>query len=319
LQATVTPKLKVGLGVRYVAARTTDEVNSAGFYAFGLPVTFNNSETFRATTPKVSVVYDVSDTSSAYLTAAKGFRLGGPTGPVPANVPGGVCDSDYVTLGIKTPPTEFQSDSLWSYELGSKGRYADNRLSVNAAVYIIDWNNIQQTVGLPTCGFGFTTNVGNARILGSEWEVRALVTPSLTLALNAGTTHAYITSVESVASHIVSIGESILNVPKYTITPNVDYETRISSSAVIFVAADAPFTGRSRAYFATSGLANQFSPGYGIVNLNVGFARESLKVGFYAKNLLNRKTIIQYPSVLSVPEGYTVRPLTSGITFAMQF
>ena len=319
LQVTVIPKLKMGLGVRYVAARTTDEVNSAGFYAFGLPVTFNNSETFRATTPKISVVYDVSDTSSAYFTAAKGFRLGGPTGPVPANVPGGVCDSDYASLNIKTPPTEFQSDSLWSYELGSKGRYANNRLSVNVSVYLIDWNNIQQTVGLPTCGFGFTTNVGNARITGSELELRALVAPSLTLALNAGTTHAYITSVENVASHIVSIGESILNVPRYTVTPSADYETRISSSTVISVTADTPFTGRSRAYFASSGLTNQFSPGYGIVNMNVGFIHDKLRVGFYAKNLLDRKTIIQHPSVLSVPEGYTVRPLTIGITAAMQF
>jgi iron complex outermembrane recepter protein len=319
VQATLTPKLRVSLGVRYVAARSTDEVNSAGFYSFGLPATFKNSETFSATTPKVTVGYDVSDNSSAYFSVAKGFRLGGPTGPDPANIPGGVCDADYATLNITNPPTEFQSDSLWSYELGSKGRYADNHLSVNAAVYMIDWKNIQQTVGLPTCGFGFTTNVGDARILGSEMELRALVTSSLTLALNAGTTHAYITSVDSVASHIVSTGESILNVPQYTITPSADYETRMSANTVVFLRADVPFTGRSRAYFASSGLTNQFSPGYGIANLNVGFIHERLTVGFFAKNLLDRKTIIQYPSVLSVSEGYSVRPLTGGITAAMQF
>lgn len=318
LQFAVTPQLKAEVGLRYVAAKSTDVVNSAGFYAFGLPATFRNDATFSATTPKVSVEYAVNDLSNAYVTAAKGFRLGGPTGPDPAYVTGGVCDSDYASLNIKSPPTEFQSDSLWSYELGSKGTYFGNRLSVNAAAYAIYWNNIQQTVGLPTCGYGFTTNVGDARIYGSELELRLLATSSLTLALNTGTTHAYITSVRALATDIVSVGESILNVPKYTVTPSADYNTRVNDRTTLFLRADAPFTGRSRAYFESSGLPNQFSPGYGIGNLSVGVKRDLLTLSLYAKNLLDNKNIIQYPSVLSVPEGYTVRPLTIGITAAIQ-
>jgi iron complex outermembrane recepter protein len=318
LQFAVTPQLKAVLGLRYVSAKSTDEVNSGGFYSFGLPATFRNDATFSATTPKVSMEYAVNDFSNAYVTAAKGFRLGGPTGPDPANVPGGVCDSDYASLNINSPPTEYQSDSLWSFELGSKGTYFENRLSVNAAAYAIYWNNIQQTVGLPTCGYGFTTNVGDARIYGSELELRSLVTPSLTLALNAGTTHAYITSVTALATDIVSVGESILNVPKYTVTPSADYNTQVNEQTTMFLRLDAPFTGRSRAYFESSGLPNQYSPGYGIVNLNVGLKRDMLTVGLYAKNLLDWKNIIQYPSVLSVPEGYTVRPLTIGLTASIQ-
>jgi outer membrane receptor protein involved in Fe transport len=39
--------------------------------------------------------------------------------------------------------------------------------------------------------------VGDAKIYGSELELRALVTPGLTLSLNAGSTHAYIASVST--------------------------------------------------------------------------------------------------------------------------
>ena len=156
---------------------STYSVTSGGFYSFGLPVYYTDQEHFSATTPKFSLDYAINDSSNVYATAAKGFRLGGPTGPDPANVPGGTCDGDYETLGISVPPTKYQSDSLWSYELGSKGRYAGNRVSVNAAVYAIDWTNIQQTVNLPTCGFGFTTNVGDAKIYGSELELRVLAHP----------------------------------------------------------------------------------------------------------------------------------------------
>ena len=137
LQFAVTSRLKAALGLRYVSAKSTDGVNSGGFYAFGLPATYTNDATFSATTPKISLEYAVNDLSNAYVTAAKGFRLGGPTGPDPANVPGGVCDSDYASLSINSPPTEYQSDSLWSFELGSKGTYFENRLSVNAAAYAI--------------------------------------------------------------------------------------------------------------------------------------------------------------------------------------
>ncbi len=46
----------------------------------------------------------------------------------------------------------------------------------------------------------------------------------------------------------------------------------------------------------------------------MGLTRDKLTVGFYAKNLFNWKNIIQYPSVNSMPEGYTVRPAPYGIT-----
>jgi outer membrane receptor protein involved in Fe transport len=310
----VTPSLKATVGLRYVSAKSDYNVVSGGFYSFGLPTDYTDTEHFSATTPKASLDYAINDSSNLYATVAKGFRLGGPTGPDPANVPGGTCDADYATLDIANPPTKYQSDSLWSYELGTKGRYADNRLSVNAAAYAIKWTNIQQTVNLPTCGFGFTTNVGDAQIYGSELEVRALVLPSLTLGLNGGTTHTYLSSVTGLGAGIVSVGEAILNVPKYSITPSIDFDTPVGDSTSAFVRADYPYTGRARAYFDSSGLNQLYSPGYGIVNLNVGFTHDKLTVGLYAKNLFNWKNIIQYPSVNSVPEGYTVRPATVGIT-----
>lgn len=309
----VTPQLKATIGLRYVSAKDDYDVVSGGFYGFGLPTNYTDTEHFGATTPKASLDFAINDTSNVYATVAKGFRLGGPTGPDPVNAPGGVCDADYASLDLANAPTKYQSDSLWSYELGSKGSYLDNRLSVNAAAYAIKWTNIQQTINLPTCGFAFTTNVGDARIYGSELELRALVLPSLTLSLNGGTTHSYISSVSGLGAGIVSVGEAILNVPKYSITPSIDFDTPVGDSTTVFVRADYPYTGRARAYFDSSGLNQLFSPGYGIANLNLGFTRDKLTVGVYAKNLFNWKNIIQYPSVNSVPEGYTVRPATIGV------
>ena len=321
----LTPDLKVAFGLRYVHATSTLEVDSGGFYAYGLPASYGDNEKYSATTPKVSLDYAVTDHSNVYVTAAKGFRLGGPTGPDPAYQPNGpngtagTCDTDYQSLGITGAPKQYQSDSLWSYELGSKGRYLDNRLSINAAVYAISWTDIQQTINLPTCGFNFTTNVGDAKIYGSEFELQALVAPTLTLSLNVGTTHAYVSSVSQEAQGIVSVGESILNVPQFSLTPGLDYTAPVNDDLSAFVRLDAPYTGRSRGYFDSSGLTHVFQPGYGLLNLNIGIIRNRLSAGLYAKNLLNWKNIIQYPSVNSVQQGYTVRPATVGVTASYKF
>ena len=143
--------------------------------------------------------------------------------------------------GLTSSPNEYQSDSLWSYEIGSKGRYIDNRLSINAAVYAINWTNIQQTINLPTCGFYFTTNVGDAKVYGSEFELRALVTSNLTLSLNAGTTHAPISSVSPEGAHVTLL--AILGVPEYTVTPSIDYDQPIGDRLTWFARADFPYTG----------------------------------------------------------------------------
>ena len=51
-----------------------------------------------------------------YGTIAKGFRPGGAQAPVDPNF----CASDLATLGLTASPRDYDSDSLWSYELGSK-------------------------------------------------------------------------------------------------------------------------------------------------------------------------------------------------------
>jgi iron complex outermembrane receptor protein len=314
----LTHDLKATAGLRYVSARTSFDFLAAGFFTIGLPTPYSESRNYSSTTPKFALDYAIGADTNLYASVAKGFRLGGPTGPDPANVPGGSCNQDYANLGIPGAPLQYDSDSLWSYEIGSKGRYLDNRLEVNAAVYAIDWRNIQQTIVLPICGFAFTTNAGDAKIYGSEVEARARVTPNWTVSLNSGSTHAYIT--KSAIPGVVGVGEDILDVPEYNATASSDYQIPIDADRSVFVRADFPYVGRSHAYYAATSVPFHYNPSYGVLNSSVGWAQKSfgggsktLTVSVYAKNLLASHKIIQYPSVFQVEEGYTVRPLTVGL------
>ncbi len=311
----LTDKLKAAVGLRYVSANQSFDAVNGGFIGFGIPSPYKDSGHYSATTPKASLDYAVNDRVNVYTSAAKGFRLGGPSNPDPANIPGAFCNQDYANLGIPGAPTKYDSDSLWSYEVGTKGRYFDNRLSVNAAMYAINWSNIQQSINLPFCGFTFTANAGDARSLGTELEVRALVTDSLTLGFNGGTSHAYITRSSEPA---FQVGEAILNVPEFTANFSADYDTDLTDTLQGFARADYAYTGQSHAYYNSSTVTNHFSPSYGVLNLAVGVVQKKMSISLYAKNLLDNKKIIQYPSINTVQEGFTLRPLTVGLTATFQ-
>jgi hypothetical protein len=45
-----------------------------------------------------------------------------------------------------------KSDTLWSYEVGSKIQVPQTGLLLSVAAFHIDWKNLQQQVALP-CGF----------------------------------------------------------------------------------------------------------------------------------------------------------------------
>jgi outer membrane receptor protein involved in Fe transport len=313
------PDLKASLGMRYVRARTSFTASSYGYYAFGLPSPISADASYSASSPRFALDYTIDPNRNVYANVAKGFRLGGPTGPVPAYVPNGPCNPDYQSLGMTSAPIQYDSDSLWNYEVGSKGRYLGNRLQVNAALYAIRWKNVQQTVNLPTCGYNFTANVGDANTYGSELEVRAVVTPHLTVGVNAGSTHAFITRTSNPDN--APVGQTLLNVPGLTATFVADYDAPVTDDINGFARVDFPWIGHSHGYYdvpLNAGIAVHQAPAYGLLNLNVGLQRKSMQVGLYAKNALNSHRIIQYPSVNTVQEGYTVQPRTIGVTVNWQ-
>ncbi len=313
----VLPDLHGSVGLRYLYSRVSYTRYGGGFYDLGNISPYVQVSRYYAATPKFSLTYDVSDASSIYTTVAKGFRLGGPTGPTPVG-PNNACTPDYDTLGITNPPTKYDSDKLWSYELGTKSSFLGNTLSANGAIYYIDWQGIQQTINLPTCGFSFTENVGNAESYGAELEMRYKppVVKGLTLGLAGGPTHAVITSTTNSAT--AAVGQKLLNTPDWTATFSADYSWDLNDKLSAFVRADYTWTGRGHGSYVQSN-SDYTNPQYDVLNASIGVDAGTFQVSLYAKNLSDDKTIIQQPQVNTVITGYTVPPLTVGVHVAAQF
>jgi len=306
------PSLKATAGLRYSYAPTTFTDVQGGYFSLGVPAVSNQAN-FHAVTPKFSLTYDATAEMTLYASASQGYRIGGSE----IYVSPSLCAQDLANLGLSSAPGSFDSDSLWNYEAGLKGRFFDDTLSINVDGYFINWSNIQQTVTLPTCGFTITANVGNAHIYGPELEINYKPMPGLILGLSTEYTHDELTSVTS-SSVGATVGEHLLNVPEWMATLRFDYSRPLGNDIKGFVRADYDWTGRSNGTFNPT-LTDYVQPEYTVLNANVGINFRGYDISVFAKNLLDDHKIIQQPALLSLFEGYTVRPLTVGLNVKTRF
>ncbi|MDH4104725.1 MAG: TonB-dependent receptor, partial [Gammaproteobacteria bacterium] len=77
-----------------------------------------------------------------------------------------------------------QPDTTTNYEVGLRSLWMDGRLLLNAAVYFIDWNDIQILGTSDTGGLPITVNGGKAESKGIELTTRWSITDNFELAAN---------------------------------------------------------------------------------------------------------------------------------------
>ncbi|MGC4028325.1 MAG: TonB-dependent receptor [Steroidobacteraceae bacterium] len=142
-------------------------------------------------TPKLGVQYQFTEDKMAYFTAAKGFRAGG-VNPPPSRV---LCATAFADAGMTAAdvPDTYGPDMVWSYELGTKLRMLGGRMQVNASIYQINWDDLQQGIALgkgcaPTPNW--TDNVGKAQSRGFDLDTQMRLFSSMTLNMAVGYTHA---------------------------------------------------------------------------------------------------------------------------------
>jgi iron complex outermembrane recepter protein len=303
----ISKDLKATVGDRLIIAHASWDYNPGGFFTTGISEV-RNSVDYHANTPKFAIDYKLSGDVSLYANATKGYRLGGFVEPVTVIQQ---CSSQFEALGIDPNhlPGTFKADHLWSYEVGEKSTLLDHHLSVNAAAYYIDWSQIQQSFVLP-CGAPYTANFGTARSHGGELEILGKLTQDLTLGLNAGATHAYLTSVSPNVG--ASAGQDLLNTPSWSASLTGQYERPINDATRGFVRADYDWVGPSHGNFSVTD-PDYVRPTYSILNATAGLHFGNVEVSLYGKNLLSDYKVIQHVLINSLESGYTLRPLTVGI------
>ncbi len=324
------PRLEVSAGVRVSRTMLDLSVLSQGPYAGGnisLPGERSSRET--PVTPRFGVAYRPDSSQLYYLNVGKGYRIGGANPPVPVDV----CAADLRGFGRDEAPAAFASDSLWSYEIGLKKQFTRPRLTVSAALFQIDWSNIQQPVTLPNCGFSFTDNLGTARNRGFEAELEAKPVAGLTLYAGLGFIDARFrktiaADAGDMSAIIAARGDRLPYVPRWSGQMAIEYRTLLSPKFLGHLRAQYAFatpyrrapSPESQSYDARVYRGED----YGNLALRAGIDWRNWQISAYIDNLLNDRSILYSSSDLAPVSGVplkqmALRPRTVGLAATLRY
>lgn len=317
----VTDKLKVTGGLRYAWTHFDFNNSNDGPQDLldngGVPATVSGKKDETPFTPKFGVSYQLTSDDLIYATASKGYRIGGATPPLPA----GACGPGF--------PTSYNSDSVWSYEAGSKDRFFDRKLQVAASAYYIRWNNIQQAFYVPACGIQFTTNAGQAVSQGFDFQGQWEVMHGLSLEAAIGYTHARFTQTALDANgDVLNAKGDSLNVAPWTVTLGAQYSFKIGEQDA-FVRGDYEYQSRRNTpvpnedpntAFYDAGLAPD--PATNQVSARAGLTFGKWDIAVFANNLLNTHPqlgLTHQDSGTVLYEATTLRPRTVGLSASVHY
>jgi iron complex outermembrane receptor protein len=322
-------KLTVTAGLRVARTDAAFTEAQAGLVAAADFPFAQGDEKETPITPKIGLSYQLDDNNMVYVSAGKGYRAGGGNLPIPLASPG-----SPTGCPIDREPGAYQSDSLWSFEIGAKDRLFGGRLRLDTSAFHTDWSNIQQGIFFPICGFGYTANTGRATVNGFDIGLEAAPIDSLTLGLSLAYTDAYITkTVLANGATVVSDGDVIGGLPNvgspWSTTTAIRYEFGILDSKRAYVRAEDIFHSRNNGPFTSyNPQATSYfptippNPSANVLNLRAGVLWADLDVSIFANNVLNsHPALSRYADnpTTNLFTDLTLRPRTVGVTASYRF
>ena len=253
---------------------------------------------------RLALNYLLDDASKIYASLSRGYKTGG------FNIDGSL-DADL---------REFDSEQLWNYELGYKANLLNNQLSLQAALFYMDRDDVQissSTTRLRSNGSTeFIDFIGNAAAgnnygleLNTNWQVNS----QLAMYANLGLLETeYENFINSTGDNLD--GREQAHAPNYQFNAGISYLFTENLEANLWV------QGKDSYYFSDS--HDIQSSAYEIWNLSIAYQFENWRVSAWGRNLSDKDYAVRGfyfgndPRDFYTAKGYTQlgEPRRYGIT-----
>ncbi len=311
--------LTLTLGLRQYWLRQYADYTADGYLNLGTTPSDPQRNTERGLDPKYVLSYRPLDAAEFYVSASKGFRAGGAQAYAPfCTLP------DLPVEAI----SQIKSDTLWSFEAGTKLQLSDPSVLITLAAYHIDWNNLQQQVALP-CGAYFELNGKAAQISGAEGELVGHPLAGLEIRLGVGYEHSSLTEPGALADAGVLPGTRITGIPTWTVSLGAAYHRALNGEVAGFLAADYSYTGDSTSLLNGGAGAVATRPSYALAHVRFGLQRRASELSINVRNLGNAKPNLGDIGYIGyaqrgmddqvVPQVATLQPLTVTLEYRQSF
>ena len=291
----------------------------------GTPQAGNSSQ--GVFTWSVAPRFELTDNTSIYARVAKGFRPGGPNF-VPAGAPPNF-------------PTQFNADTIISYEAGVRSQTEDGKFSIDAAAFYLDWDNILILSTVQTAAGPVGVNGNGKRARSQGFEATATMRPvsGLSVVGNGAYTDAKLLD-DTVSGGGLNLtgglaGDQLPYSPKWAGSASADYEWTVGANGTAYAGATVRIMGDQTAGF-NAAYRTAFGrrvniDGYTVVDLRAGVNIGNVSLGIYARNLTNSYGVVSaegYPVTvpgalggtnLPLINASTIRPRTLGATVGVRF
>jgi iron complex outermembrane recepter protein len=285
----------------------------------------------KITTGQALVVNVISNTSEANFSSATGedgwsVKILGSRRLAPNVMMYAQASQGFRPGGINTVPSlppnlaAYGADSLWNYELGLKSSWLGNRLVFNAAIYEIDWEDMQYSATSTNGAFGYITNLGKARIRGLEADTSFVLNSAWRGGVSLTLTDAVLTRDQTSAegAGLGSAGDRIPAIPRAGAQGWMEYRRDLGGGAQLLLRGDATYVGRSHSTFDVASAIDVDLGDYWLFNVRGGVRRANWTLNAFVENL----TDTDDPSFATTgrqPQVFVPRPRQFGLSATYDF
>ncbi len=226
-------------------------------------------QTFDALLPKVSLAYEWAPDATVGALVSKGYNPGG------VNL--SVAQAKYVT---------FDAESVWNYEIFSRARLLDKRLTLSANLFFSDFRDSQRLLPDYLNGVQYgavAVNADRAKSRGLELGMDYLVRSGLHLKAGVGLLHTRIGTFTAPGG-AAYVGKEFGSAPGHMLSLGVDWNI----TPAMRLAADVRRTDR---YHSSDENTAAYAIGaYTVANARVTYSvRKGLEVYGFVNNLLDER------------------------------
>ena len=248
----------------------------------------------------ISPQFNISRDAMVYARIASGYRPGGPNVALPGF------------------PATVDSETVTSYEAGVKANFLDRVVSLDAAVFLLDWNDLQIGQAFAN-GINGLVNAGTARSKGFEAALSVYPLPGLTLGAN----FAYADAECTQTTPNCADGDRLPNIPKASGAVTANYEFPLSGTADGHVGGALRFVG-DRISGTESAPDTIPVDGYSTLDLNGAVTFDNKwTVRAYVRNLFDTEGRVTSNRADTVNPGFIstvpLQPRTIGLAAEVSF
>lgn len=259
---------------------------------------------------KVTADWKPTDSQMYYLTVSEGFR------PGLLNRPGG----NQNPSGTFTVPFALDTDDVTNIELGIKSNYLNDRLRLNAALFMIDIENLQTTIfDTSITNLFFSDNAADAEVMGLEgdfiWLPGSMEGLTVTGAFSMLNTE--ITKVLTPTNDVLK-GDELAFAPDFQGNLRARYEWDIGSAGKI--AHVMPGVSWSSESFSDIISINRDKiDSYFMASVTAGVSADKWSAELYVNNLTDERAEVARNFVFDVQSVTYVQPRTIGVRLNFDF